>query len=121
MTPCVGSRSARKWEGAAAMLALLATVGVVRSWPVNEDLEPVPFVRDASDDLCPDCLGHGRVACVACDGNGMNPALTSHHMLEATDRLIAVDCPRCHGASREPCLTCYGSTRAPRSGLADRD
>jgi DnaJ-class molecular chaperone len=94
------------------MLALVAIVGTGRSWRVDEDLDPVFDVRDS--DNCPDCQGHGRIACIACDGNGLNPALTSHHVLEASNHLIAVDCPRCHGVSREPCLTCFGSTRAAR-------
>jgi hypothetical protein len=113
MTPCVKSSSVRQWQVAAVVLALLATGSAARSWQVDEDLDPVFDVCDTSD-KCPDCQGHGRIACIACDGNGLNPALTSHPVLEATDHLIAVDCPRCHGASREPCLTCFGTTRAAR-------
>jgi hypothetical protein len=113
MTPCERSSSVRRWQVAAVVLALLATGGAARSLQVNDDLDPVFDVRDSSD-KCPDCQGHGRIACIACDGNGLNPALTSQHVPEATNHLIAVDCPRCHGASREPCLTCFGSARAGR-------
>jgi hypothetical protein len=110
MTPCERSSSVRRWQVAAVVLALLATGGAARTWQVNEDLDPVFDVRDPTNN-CPDCQGHGRIACIACDGNGVNPALTSNHVLEESDHLIAVDCPRCHGVSREPCLTCFGSTR----------
>jgi hypothetical protein len=114
MTPCERSSSVRGWQVAAVALALLVTGSAAKTWQINEDLDPVFDVRDASENDCPDCQGHGRIACIACDGNGLNPALTSHHVLEATNHLIAVDCPRCHGVSREPCLTCFGSTRAGR-------
>jgi hypothetical protein len=111
MAPWVKSSTAVKLHGFIGILALLAAMGAGASWKGDEDLDPVPVVHEI-DENCPDCLGHGRVACRMCNGNGMNPALTSGYVADASDRLIPVTCPRCHGDSREPCLTCFGSTRA---------
>jgi hypothetical protein len=100
-----------KLLGAGLVLALLLGVGLANPGGVRR---LIPGDGREPWRECDRCQGRGRIECLGCEGNGVNPCLSAHRVVEHRDILVPVDCPRCKGTAAEPCLTCFGGSAPPR-------